>query len=57
MEWWKKGIMGRKTKYLNPSFHDSNLPAFQFVSDCDLCVLCLLFVHPLVFNPGGWKGK
>jgi len=23
----------------------------------DLCALCLLFVHPLVFNPGGSKGK
>jgi hypothetical protein len=22
-----------------------------------LCALCLLFVHPLVFNPGGSKGK
>jgi hypothetical protein len=23
----------------------------------DLCDLCLLFVYPLIFNPGGWKGK
>jgi hypothetical protein len=23
----------------------------------DLCALCLLFVHPLVFNPGGSKGR
>jgi hypothetical protein len=23
----------------------------------DLCALCLLFVHPLAFNPGGSKGK
>jgi hypothetical protein len=23
----------------------------------DLCALRLLFVHPLVFNPGGSKGK
>jgi hypothetical protein len=23
----------------------------------DLCALCLLFVHPLVFIPGGSKGK
>jgi hypothetical protein len=23
----------------------------------DLCALCFLFVHPLVFNPGGSKGK
>jgi hypothetical protein len=27
------------------------------VSENDLCALCLLFVHPLVFIPGGWKGK
>ena len=23
----------------------------------DLCALRLLFVHPLFFIPGGWKGK
>jgi hypothetical protein len=23
----------------------------------DLCALGLLFVDPLIFNPGGWKGK
>jgi len=23
----------------------------------NLCVLCLLFGHPVVFNPGGSKGK
>ena len=27
------------------------------LSSNDLCALCLLFVHPLVFMPGGSKGK
>jgi len=27
------------------------------ISKNDLCALCLLFVHPLVFNPRGSKGK
>jgi hypothetical protein len=27
------------------------------LSGNDLCALCPLFVHPLVFNPRGLKGK
>ena len=27
------------------------------LSGNDLCALCLLFVHPIVFNLGGLKGK
>jgi hypothetical protein len=48
MEYWGK------TKILKPNiplFHHSSIPISL------LCVLCLLFVHPLAFNPQGSKGK
>jgi len=48
--------MVRKMNAKNPTFqysmfHLSSIPI------CFLCALCFLFVHPLVFIPGGSKGK
>jgi len=41
-----------------PLFHPSRkVNTAKGLSRKDLCALCLLFVHPLVFNPGGSKGK
>jgi len=33
------------------------IPLFHFFFLFKLCALCLLFVHPFVFIPGGSKGK
>jgi hypothetical protein len=51
---------------LSARMHGEKRPSFppfpegqygQGLSRNDLCALCLLFVHPLVFIPGGSKGK
>jgi len=40
-----------------PLFHPSRkINTVGFIRS-DLCALCLLFVYPLIFNPGGSKGK
>jgi hypothetical protein len=39
-----------------PPFPEGQYGA-EGLSTNDLCALCLLFVHPLVFIPGGSKGK
>jgi hypothetical protein len=62
MEEWNIGMMGKKIECLNPLFQYSSIPMFQLFLDssipiCGLCVLCFLFVHPLVSIPGGSKGK
>jgi hypothetical protein len=41
-----------------PSFPPSRkVKMAEGLSRNDLCALCLLFVHPLVFIPGGSKGE
>jgi len=58
MENWNDGMLeywetnGITHHSIIPLFHDS-ISSFLF----KLCALCLLFVHPLVFIPGGSKGK
>jgi hypothetical protein len=44
-----------KSVVLSHSYRKVNTA--KLLSRNDLCDLCLLFVHPLVFNPGGPKGK
>ena len=39
-----------------PSFPEGQCGPEALASG-NLCALCILFVHPLVFNPGGSKGK
>jgi hypothetical protein len=39
------------------SLPSQNINTTKGLSRNDLCVLCLLSVDPLVFNPGGWKGR
>jgi hypothetical protein len=48
------GCNGQKGPLLHPS---RRLNTAKGLSRNDLCALCLLCVHPLVFNPRGSKGK
>jgi hypothetical protein len=42
----------------SPLFHPSwKINAAHGLSRSGLFALCLLFLHPLVFNPGGSKGQ
>jgi hypothetical protein len=45
---------GENSPFSNPS---RKVNTARAPSRNDLCVLCLLFVHPRVFNPGGSKGE
>jgi len=48
------GCRGKSGPLSHPS---RKVKSAKGLSRNDLCVLCLLFVHPFVFNPGGSKGK
>ena len=48
------GCMGKNGPLSHPS---RKVNTGKRLSRNDLCALCLLFVHPLVFIPGGSKGK
>jgi hypothetical protein len=50
-----KAGMQAKKRLSSPPFPEGQFG--QGLSRNDLFVLCLLFVPPLVFNPGGSKGK
>jgi len=50
----RPGFRGRSGPVSLPS---RKINTVKDLSRNDLCALCLLFVHPLVFNPGGLKGK
>jgi hypothetical protein len=47
-------MQGEKRRFFYPS---RKVKTAKGLSRNDLCVLCFLFVHPLVFIPGGSKGK
>ncbi len=47
--------MQRKNRLSFPPFRKVNTA--KGLSRTDLCVLCLLFVPPLIFNPRGSRGK
>jgi len=44
----KRGPLSRPSRKVNTA---------KGLSKNDLCALCLLFIPPLLFNPGGSKGK
>jgi hypothetical protein len=48
------GCRGKSGAFSHPS---RKVKTAKGLSRNDLCVLCFLFVHPLVFIPGGSKGK
>ena len=48
---------GCKGKSGSPSHPSREVNTAEGLSRNDLCVLCLLFVPPLIFNPRGSKGK
>jgi hypothetical protein len=43
---------GKSSPLFHPSWKMNTAPGLPGKA---LCALCLLFVHPLLFNPGGWK--
>jgi hypothetical protein len=50
----KARMQGEKGPSFSPCPEGQN---YQWLSRNDLCALCFLFVHPLVWIPGGSKGK
>jgi hypothetical protein len=48
---------GCKVKSGSPSHPSRKVNTAKGLSRNDLCVLCLLFVPPLILNPRGSKGK